>query len=537
MRFSPRKPAWVDSNRFVLLTGGIILLASLFKIVLLALEVIPFNADEAIVGLMAKHILAGNWEVFFYGQAYMGSLDATFVAAGFSIFGENVFIIRAVQILLYAGTIGTAVYLAKSIYQDERIALSTGILLAIPTVNTTLYTTISLGGYGEALLIGNLLLIACLKAISGSTRRWLALWGFLSGLGVWAFGITLVFIVPTAIALIVHLWRSGWRWSQSLIAIGFGLLGASPLILWGLDHGAIPIFQELFGSAISGASSTNPWISILAHMRNLILFGSTVLFGMRPPWEIRWLGLPLLPFALAIWLVVLAISINRLQQRDYASLGRGLLWGVLLSLGLGFIFTPFGADPSGRYFLPLIVPLALFAAETVHRASRTRWVGPALLAGIVLYNIWGTMESANRMPPGLTTQFDSITWIDHRYDDELISFLTSHGELQGYTNYWVAYPLAFLSDEQIIFVPKLPYHPDLRYTARDNRYDPYNVEVDQSSKVAYITTHNPKLDGRLREVFAGADITWQESQVGDYHVFYGLSDILRPEEIEGMIYD
>lgn len=537
MRFSPRKRAWVESNRFVLLSGGIIFLASLFKIVLLALEVLPFNADEAIVGLMAKHILAGNWEVFFYGQAYMGSLDATFVAAGFSFFGDDVLVIRAVQILLYAGTIGTAIYLAKSIYQDERIALAAGILLAVPTVNTTLYTTISLGGYGEALLIGNLLLIACLKAIGRSTWGWYALWGFLSGLGVWAFGITLVFIVPTTIALIAHLWRAGKIWSRFVIAIIFGLVGASPLILWGLDHGAIPLFQELFGSAIAGASSANPWISILAHLRNLILFGSTVLFGMRPPWEIRWLGLPLLPLAFAFWLVILAMSVNRLQQRDSASLGRGLLWGVLLSLGLGFIFSPFGADPSGRYFLPLIVPLALFAAETILEISRTRWAGPVLLAGIVLYNIWGTAESAKRMPPGLTTQFDSITWIDHRYDDELISFLTSHGELHGYTNYWVAYPLAFLSGEKIVFVPKLPYHPDLRYTSRDNRYDPYDVEVDRSSKVAYITTRHPTLDARLREAFTSAGINWQEIQIGEYHVFYSLSGILRPEEIEGMIYD
>jgi hypothetical protein len=34
------------------------------------------------------------------------------------------------------------------------------LLLAIPSVNVILYTTVSLGGYGEALLLGNLILWA-----------------------------------------------------------------------------------------------------------------------------------------------------------------------------------------------------------------------------------------------------------------------------------------------------------------------------------------------------------------------------------------
>jgi hypothetical protein len=38
--------------------------------------VLPFNSDEAIVGLMARHMLQGERPLFFYGQAYLGSLDA-----------------------------------------------------------------------------------------------------------------------------------------------------------------------------------------------------------------------------------------------------------------------------------------------------------------------------------------------------------------------------------------------------------------------------------------------------------------------------
>ena len=58
-----------------ILTGSIAL-----KVVLLALDAAPFNADEAVVALMARHILQGERPWFFYGQAYMGSLDAYLVA-------------------------------------------------------------------------------------------------------------------------------------------------------------------------------------------------------------------------------------------------------------------------------------------------------------------------------------------------------------------------------------------------------------------------------------------------------------------------
>jgi len=62
----------------------------------------------------------------------------------------------------------------------------------------------------------------------------------------------------------------------------------------------------------------------------------------------------------------------------------------------------------------------------------------------------------------------------------------------------VAYPLAFRSDEKIIFVPELPYHQDLRYTSRDNRYPVYSGIVLNSEKAAFITTNHPQLDARIR---------------------------------------
>jgi hypothetical protein len=121
--------------------------------------------------------------------------------------------------------------------------------------------------------------------------------------------------------------------------------------------------------------------------------------------------------------------------------------------------------------------------------------------------------------------------VDHRFDQALIDFLIEKGETRGYSNYWVTYPLAFLSQEKLIFIPRLPYHLDFRYTERDDRYAAYNSMVAEADRVAYITTHHPELNAYLASAFKELDIKWEEIQIGDYHVFFNLSELVRPDEI------
>ncbi len=527
---------------FPLAVIGVSLLSTILKIALLVANVVPFNADEAIVGLMARHTLRGAWPTFFYGQAYMGSLDASFVALGFAMLGPKVGVIRVVQILLYIGTIVSTAYLGKLIFHSERVGLVAALFLVIPNVNTTLYTTISLGGYGEVLLIGNLLLISAIRIINGDSIYWHFLWGFLAGLGIWAFGLTLIYILPTFVLLVFGFVKKHEKKSMVfgiIVVLISATIGASPWIVWAIRNGFALLMQELFGSAIAGASSSNYALAILSHAYNLLLFGTTVVLGLRPPWSVRWLALPLLPFALAFWLLVILHVAKTLNKKDEARAGKMLIFGVGATLLVGFILTPFGADPSGRYFLPLSVPLSILAADWVedcrNRVPHRSWVYLALLI-VLIFNLCGTIEVAKSYPPGLTSQFDSVTWIDHRYTQELITFLKTQNERYGYTNYWISYPLAFLSEESLIYAPQLPYHEDFRYTSRDNRYPAYDSEVEQSSRVAYITSNHPALDEFLREGFKQVGISWKEAQIGDYHVFYALSSVVRPIElgIEGL---
>jgi hypothetical protein len=178
------------------------------------------------------------------------------------------------------------------------------------------------------------------------------------------------------------------------------------------------------------------------------------------------------------------------------------------------------------------VPLGFAAVGLIVSLKRWGWARWFLFVILVVFQLWGNIQVALEYPPGLTTQIDRETIVDHRYDPQLISFLRQNGETRGYANYWVSYPLAFLSREELIFIPRLPYHSDLRYTERDDRYLPYDDLVDASPTTAYISTRQtPALEEKLRSGLSSLGVNWKEQVIGDYRIFYQLSRAVRPQEL------
>jgi len=532
----------------------VLLISAGIKGWLITSDAVPFNSDEAIVALMARHILNGDAPIFFYGQAYMGSLDAYLVSVGFAILGEEVWVIRLVQTLLYLGIVATTFFLADYIFKSWKAGLAAGLLMAIPAVNTSLYTTASLGGYGEALLLGNLMLLVTLRiaknlqefslslllVIKKDTRikwlGWFFAWGLIAGLGLWVFGLTFVYSIPCFLLVLWWVDKPHLKGNQTFVSswmaaacIGF-LIGGAPWWGYAFTHGLNGLVSELSGNVVA-VDHSGLLLRTASHLVNYFLLGLPALFGFRPPWEVRWLVLPLIPFVLMFWIVIL-YWITRKAFRLHIGVGIGLLGGVILTQLVFFIFTPFGNDPSGRYFIPLAAPLAIFAGGFIMSLpAHKRKFGWAALAGVILFQFVGNLDCVLRNPPGLTTQFNPETIVNHNYDDELAAFLSEKDETHGYTNYWLAYPLAFQTDERLIYVPGLPYHANLSYTSRDDRYAPYTQAVKTSPRTAYITTRHDLLDGKIRSGFTELGVTWEERTIGDYHIFYDLSRYVLPEEM------
>ncbi len=545
------KNNWIYSKTTILI--GILLAAGLWKGGLVLANAFPFNSDEAVVALMARHILNGERPVFFYGQAYMGSLDAYLIALGFAVFGIQVWVVRFVQGMIYLGWLTTTARIGWSAFKDPRIGLLGMGFLAFPTVNIQLYSTVTLGGYGEALLIGNLIILSAFRIanlldsaypvlpISENSRfqksilKWVICFGLMSGLGVWVLPLTLLFSIPAGCFILYTLikYRQLDLLRNGLLTLTCGivpaLIGAWPWWSYAIQNGMTNLLNEILGSAVA-IEQVSYVLRTVNHLLYYLLFGLPVILGLRPPWAIRWLGLFLIPLVIAIWVLITVTSFRYLRRAKRRFGHYSVFLGIIILNVMAFVFTSFGADPSGRYFLPVSVPIALIAAAAIiHFNSPFKWIRWGLGGILIVFNIIGTLQSAAIVPPGITTQFDPVTIIDRRYDNELISFLKDQGETRGYTDYWVAYPLAFLSQEELIYIPRLPYHDDLRYTPRDDRYALYGEIVGKSDKVAYITTGHPVLIERLRISFTSLNIRWKEKTIGDYRIFYNLSARIEPQ--------
>jgi 4-amino-4-deoxy-L-arabinose transferase-like glycosyltransferase len=532
------------SNKFTAwIIGGVILVAILWRMSFVIWNVMPFDADEAIVGLMAKHILAGERPLFFYGQYYMGSLDAYLVSLGFLLLGQKVWVIRLVQALLFGATLYLVIQIGKEAFGDYKVGLFAALLLAIPNVSLLVYSTASLGGYGETLLFSALILLISFhlkKNLTAGTIeiskiiRLSIFLGIASGVAFWVNSLTAVVSFPCAVFALFYLFRAPVlglkRWAILLIlAVGFGV-GLAPIWISIVQNGFSTIVKDLMVQMYT-VESGEVFQRIPNHLFTFFFLGLPALLGIRPPWNAHWLAIPILPFLIAFFLIVLIWFFRKAVKKPETKGVYLLFSGIVLFFFILFLCTPFGVDPSGRYFLPLNILVSLLIANYLVSAPLKRWMRIAAVSIILVFNVWSTLQCALQSPPGLTINFAATNLVDRRSDPELISFLEANNIDRGYSTYWVSYPLAFLSNEKMIFLPQLPYHESLQVASRDDRYQPYHALVDQASTAAYITAKFPKLDDYLRSGFERLNITWQEKNIGDYHIFYNLSQKVTPQDL------
>src|SRR6476661_5650212 len=91
-------------------------LAAIYRLVLLARGWPALDSDEAVIGLMARHILHGERPTFFWGQNYMGPFEAYFAALLFMFFGSSTFLLGLSALLLTLGFFTTVYWLGRAAY-------------------------------------------------------------------------------------------------------------------------------------------------------------------------------------------------------------------------------------------------------------------------------------------------------------------------------------------------------------------------------------------------------------------------------------
>lgn len=339
-----------------------------------------FDSDEAIVGLMAKHIIQGERPIFFYGQAYMGSLDAWIISFAFHLFGHSVDVMRWVQTGLWILLLVSLYFCARHLFSSSVAGWWAVLLFSLPPVNQVLYSTVTLGGYNEALIIGVWCIFVadrCKEQDSHNRWKWCGFLGLLTGFGLWVFGFSLLFSIPAAFYVG---WRTikqktGWaEWLKNGLSWLVGAsLGMVPMLVYFVLNGIGAFLRELTGSAVD-VQTGNPLVIWATRLGSYFFLGLPAAFGLRPPWAVQWLMLPLIPLVLIGWGILIFKSISLAHRHNQVY----LLFSIPILLLVVFTFTSFGVDPSGRYFLPVFLVGCLIAAGVFSEWGSTRWYIPAI---------------------------------------------------------------------------------------------------------------------------------------------------------------
>jgi hypothetical protein len=246
---------------------AVLAFAAVYRLALLLRGWPGLDSDEAIVGLMARHILLRDEHpIFFYGQYYLGPLQAYAAALMFAIFGSSQLTLRLVVLPLTIGFFAAMYALGRAAY-GRAVGLLVLAWLAFGPPYATLRELVAVGGHQEMLLFAALLLLgiwdrlrqpAPLPQTQRERYRAPATYGaigVLAGLGLWADLLILPVLLVSVVALFARRRRELLSVCGAILLLGF-CIGASPYIIFNITHDNASYKQVVWQSRPAGRGSS-----------------------------------------------------------------------------------------------------------------------------------------------------------------------------------------------------------------------------------------------------------------------------------------
>ena len=221
-------------RRHVLFVGVVVLIAAARFAILLTSQT-HVHSDEAIIGLMGKHILEGRYFPFYmYGQPYNAGAawEAYLAAIAFALVGVSVISLKGCIVVLSLIVLFLFYRMCMALY-DQRTALLATIVFAL--MPSLLKWHFQVRGYSWYFVSIPLLLIFFLWIQSSPNGRWplFLLFGVVSGLSIWSLELGIAF---TAALWLLLLLRRGLSFKNALVVlIGF-IVGYLPAIVFNFTH-------------------------------------------------------------------------------------------------------------------------------------------------------------------------------------------------------------------------------------------------------------------------------------------------------------
>jgi hypothetical protein len=390
------------------------------------------DGDEALVGIQAQHILHGELPVYYYGQPYMGSLEAYLIALIFAIIGSSSWAMRCEPILLSLALVWLTWRLAGALATQARLSPSarrwfvviSTFFAAIPPLYDGVIEMRTWGGHIETYILSLLLLLSALRltqrwqagaSLRETVWRWVGI-GLLIGLGMWVYPLI---IIAVLCALLWIGWESArnfvtpaviWRrLALAVTAIPAFLVGFAPALLWGASHRWANVLY-LFNP--NNQDSQNALLHQLYPDRLALLRAKITLYGRCIAPRVIGGALPnestsyaLLQASIGIIVIVICLALliwSCFRSTLLLRQARGLSGlPLLFAVGTAFVFCasnisaagllfPCTRDEVGRYAAPLVLVLPFLFATVV----------------TVIYLYWGELKTRD----GIKTRRARLIW-------------------------------------------------------------------------------------------------------------------------------
>lgn len=537
-----------------------------------------FNSDEGTLALMARHILwNGEHPLVYYGQDYMGTLEA-YLGAFFYIFlGSSVFSYRLGMVVLYVGFLLSVYAIVRQLY-TKNFALFSVALFSVGSAAMLSRQLAGIGGYGELNFLAALAFALALRlALTSDTtvrkgRLWRHLgffmWSVAIGVGIWSHTAILPWVACSGLLLLLFCWRE-MIFKGTIFSWLAGLLvGGIPLILYNLraqpHHDTISVLMRFVGHEPLTWSTVSMQIANTLSVSLPIATGSPICYRDEIPslyyygfvsgypagcsaagyiWSVCFTLLACAAIVIGIIALIRSILSWRTKHQLVFADRRMLVWScahLLLTVGvLGIIFSflrsgqSLGAvGTSARYMLGTWVGLAAviwplwngmlaIKAHSSHLLSNVVLLRRAFcftcLTFVLLIFAYGSFLTVVQIPQARTSA---------QTEQQDVQTLLDHGVTHVYGYYWFCYRLSFYSNERLICSNTLFNDQKQALYYSHNKYLPYQFEVEKDLYASYVVKNDDiQVNRYIKQQLAMQHVRYTVFSIADNVVYQPLDPV------------
>jgi len=482
--------------------------ALVWRLGLLAWSDFAIDADEAVVGLMAKHVAEGReLPVWYYGQPYMGALEAYCAAPLVALLGPRPVALKLTALAFALAFVGLAHALARRVL-GRSAAVLTALYLAAPPLVLAVWSLKLRGGYTSLLALGQLiLLLAHRVGTGGATPRASFGLGLAAGVASWLNLLAFPFVGAAGLYLLSRRAVLTERRALGACALGFAL-GSAPFWVDNLFSGGATFVHLFSGRNVDVDANVDAAFGV--HLPQLL--------GAHAPWEAlgdaapwRLAVLVLFAAALTAFAVGEARSLKRFATASREPTSGAELYVLCALLYLaGALRVSFGDDPSARFAVVLYCALApvfgRFAGALWDRGGAARGACVALTGGLLALHLGSLLEvDAERESTQHRGAYVGLGLPDPM--PELVEHLVASGVEGVACDHWTGPRVVYQSGERVVTVP--------------TRYAPHEEVYARCRRRAWILSPGGPDAERLTDLIgdpASLGLAVDERDVGGYRV-------------------